>query len=162
MNKDAEDAELRPMEWNVGDLVRKLREFHKLSQGELAARAKVNVSTVVAIEKGRNYEAKSLDLVANALGYGAGSDLLSLVPPSVTSRDTLPGETAPLGEDEAKALEGAPVRDDFGGLRLRWDRIPADQRLDALRVLEQTLDSFLEGGVRPAHHAARDRATKAR
>jgi phage repressor protein C with HTH and peptisase S24 domain/DNA-binding XRE family transcriptional regulator len=67
------------LQWQVGDVLRQIRERRGWTQQQLADEAKVNISTVVRTEKNRNVEKASLEALALALGLTL-VDLHTLVP----------------------------------------------------------------------------------
>ena len=67
------------LQWEVGDVLRQLRERRGMTQQQLADAAKVNISTVVRTEKNRNVEKASLEALALALDLTL-VDLHTLVP----------------------------------------------------------------------------------
>lgn len=68
------------LEWHVGDVVRKLRERRRWNQQKLAVAAKLNRSTVVAVEEhAPGIKRETYESVARAFGISVGQ-LFSLVP----------------------------------------------------------------------------------
>jgi transcriptional regulator with XRE-family HTH domain len=155
------------------------RKAAGLSQQQLADEAGIDKQTVSRIERGEVTAPDSQTLAAMAGPLGVEpTSLLELLlvdrnqqhqevtgkvtPSSVSQSPIQAGQRSPTGstlslppgEAGANGEGGGSVRDDFGGLRLRWDRVPEDRRLEAVRLLEQTLDSFLEGAAKPARRAA--------
>ena len=78
--------------WHVGDVIRKLREEHALTEAALARASGVSRRQIVDLEnRGPNVERvtplewQTLDRVAAALGLSNGASLYKLIPPPGTA-----------------------------------------------------------------------------
>ena len=76
---------LRP--WHVGDVIRKLREEHKLTLSALARTAEVRTAVITALERGTrdledvtSTEWLALDRIATTFGLRNGAALFKLIP----------------------------------------------------------------------------------
>lgn len=73
------------MTWHVGDVIRKLREQTGESQTALGVRSRTSRPTIQRIEvSGTDYSMRTLEKIANALGYRSADALLRLVPPALS------------------------------------------------------------------------------
>jgi transcriptional regulator with XRE-family HTH domain len=79
------------IEWNVGDVIRKLRQSANLTQEQLADLTDLRPATISAIETTGNYKPETLKAIAKALQVSL-ADIYSLIPDK-TPKPTSPADS---------------------------------------------------------------------
>jgi transcriptional regulator with XRE-family HTH domain len=103
--------------WHVGDVVRKVREQHRLNQKRLADRSHLNKATIVAVEQNApGIRRETYEAIARAFALSLG-ELFSMVPvpPSRSERagpssTDAPVTSIPSDTDKVVAFEAAQPR----------------------------------------------------
>src|SRR5690348_2629478 len=80
-NDTEESADLNR---RLGLVVKRRRQFRRLSQSELASRVRISQGTVCLIEQGKNLNLNTLRRIALELGYGGLGELLTFVERSLS------------------------------------------------------------------------------
>lgn len=111
------------LSWQIGDVVRKLREQKGLTQGQLAELAGKHVSTVVRVEKGGESDRATIEAIAHALGLSVAQIYAKLPnqrgnvePGTIDVSDYTPKDIPVVAEGEASP-QGNLFWDDEGQLK---------------------------------------------
>lgn len=95
-----------PLEWHVGDVIRKLREDKRWTQLRLGKESDLDKSTIVRVEENApGVRRETYELIAKALGCSVGA-LFMMIPPQRTWR---PQQYHPLRNPFAAAAVSPPV-----------------------------------------------------